>query len=266
MLDVTSASSTSSTSPPSRTWPSSVRSPRAFVDSLYAERGSPEERFVRRLLQDVGSTTEERSRSRGERGWSYIASELQGGEEESDGEEEDEIEDDEEELSRQVEADRLPTRRGNDEDCPPEGSPPSSLGASTRSEVLSDLRTQRDTRTFYPRAERTGSLNSNTISNDLPPFHLSSAANHPIGARILSGYSPLAAYGIPESREWRTERLGPAYQATSLYFPVESTPSDLLGLDWDEEGTSLFVATEDKLTEWGVDTRARRNFGEWEMR
>lgn len=259
--------SSSAPSPPPRPRPPTVRSPRAFVDSLYAERISPEERFMRRLLQDVGSTTEERSRSRGDRGWRYMNEDQDREGEGDEDEESDEGEDDEDGgrmLARMEEADLGPLRRAVEEDCPPEAastsapSSSSSSGPGSYSRILPDpraRRTTRDPRTFHPQA------------GDLPPFHLSSTTSgQPIGARILSGYSPLAAYGIPDGREWRSEGLGPAYQATSLYFPADSTPSDLLGLDWDEEGTSLFVATENRVTEWEVDTTARRSFGEWGMR
>lgn len=56
------------------------------------------------------------------------------------------------------------------------------------------------------------------------------------------------------------------YQPNSLYFPLESTPNDLLGLDWDDQGSSLFVATEGRVWEWRVDGQARRSFGAWDLR
>lgn len=265
ILDVP-CSSSSASSPPPRPRPPPVRSPRAFVDSLYAERISPVERYRRNFLQDVGHWTGERYRP-GDESWGYVGRLGRGGQE-AGGEEEDEIEDDEDESARQAEEEQTTARRTTEDDCPPDGSTPaptsstSTLGVGDYSRILPDPRARlaaRDTRTFYPRVDDFG-------AGDLPPFHLSSSSTQPIGARILSGYSPLAAYGIPDGREWRSEGLGPAYQATSLYFPVESTPSDLLGLDWNEEGTSLFVATENRVTEWEVDTRARRSFGEWGMR
>lgn len=78
----------------------------------------------------------------------------------------------------------------------------------------------------------------------LPPPLLRPPTSHP----SLSGYAPLAFSSA-------------GYQATSLFFPVDSTPEDLLGLDWDEWGERLFVATEGAVWEWEVDGRARRCFG-----
>ncbi|KAM0790727.1 hypothetical protein ACM66B_004582 [Microbotryomycetes sp. NB124-2] len=115
-----------------------------------------------------------------------------------------------------------------------------------------------------------------------PVFAATNASNN----RNLSGYSPLTSFPanvsdyrdggrlsyVFESGNTLTSSSSPfgsgsmsntGYQPNSLYFPIDSTPSDLLGLDWNEEGTSLFVATEDRVWEWQVDTRARRSFGDY---
>ncbi|GAA6016029.1 hypothetical protein JCM8202_005386 [Rhodotorula sphaerocarpa] len=53
------------------------------------------------------------------------------------------------------------------------------------------------------------------------------------------------------------------YHATSAFFPLDSTPGDLLGLDWDEWGERVFVATGERVWEWEVDARARRGSASW---
>ncbi|KAM0753212.1 hypothetical protein T439DRAFT_323847 [Meredithblackwellia eburnea MCA 4105] len=68
----------------------------------------------------------------------------------------------------------------------------------------------------------------------------------------LSGYAPLA-----------NSIVSTGYQATSSFFPTDAHPEDLLGLDWDECGERLAVATEDCVWMWDVDGRRRRCFGSW---
>ncbi|GAA5938901.1 uncharacterized protein JCM15063_004902 [Sporobolomyces koalae] len=51
------------------------------------------------------------------------------------------------------------------------------------------------------------------------------------------------------------------YRATSSNFPLYTSPLDLLGLDWDEFGERLLVATDQRVWEWDVDTRSRRSRG-----
>ncbi|BGP42132.1 hypothetical protein JCM10450v2_006218 [Rhodotorula kratochvilovae] len=56
---------------------------------------------------------------------------------------------------------------------------------------------------------------------------------------------------------------GGAYYPASAYFPLDSAPGDLLGLDWDERGERLFVATAERVWEWEVDRDARRGSAAW---
>ncbi|GAA5832740.1 hypothetical protein JCM11251_005746 [Rhodosporidiobolus azoricus] len=57
-----------------------------------------------------------------------------------------------------------------------------------------------------------------------------------------------------------------SYHSTSAFFPLDTAPGDLLGLDWDEWGERLMVATGERVWEWDVDARARRGRGEWGVR
>ncbi|TNY22956.1 hypothetical protein DMC30DRAFT_390996 [Rhodotorula diobovata] len=57
-----------------------------------------------------------------------------------------------------------------------------------------------------------------------------------------------------------------AYYPASAYFPLDSAPGDLLGLDWDERGERLFVATAARVWEWEVDREARRGSAAWGVR
>ncbi|GAA5846942.1 hypothetical protein JCM9279_006961 [Rhodotorula babjevae] len=59
---------------------------------------------------------------------------------------------------------------------------------------------------------------------------------------------------------------GGAYYPASAYFPLDSAPGDLLGLDWDEHGERLFVATAERVWEWEVDREARRGSAAWGVR
>lgn len=97
----------------------------------------------------------------------------------------------------------------------------------------------------------------------------SSDRNPPIFSSSPASSSTLS--GLSSSGSTGSDRIGArasaGYQPNSLYFPLESTPSDLLGLDWDDDsGTSLFIATEGRVWEWRVDAQARRSFGAWDLR
>ncbi|GAA6015012.1 hypothetical protein JCM10207_008704 [Rhodosporidiobolus poonsookiae] len=59
---------------------------------------------------------------------------------------------------------------------------------------------------------------------------------------------------------------GAAYHSPSAFFPLDTAPGDLLGLDWDEWGERLIVATGERLWEWDVDVRARRGSAAWGTR
>lgn len=286
LLDVPSSTSNVPCPPPRpRPPPSHGITPRAFVDSVYAESGSPEERFMRRLLHDVGSTTQERSRSRGERGWRYVGGEpssaMDDGWEEDDESEEEEDEEEREEQGRPPIAAGGRRSRLAEDDCPPD-----SVGADGTSTSISGTLSLANYARILP-DPRARPIPPFTASNPRPPpipgmttsmilalrsgNRLPTSSLNPTGggAQVLSGYTPLAAYGLDPTSDWRRELglgAGVAYEPNSLYFPIESTPSDLLGLDWDEEGTSLFVATEGRVWEWEVDTRARRSFGDWGLR
>ncbi|KAK4057112.1 hypothetical protein OIO90_002012 [Microbotryomycetes sp. JL221] len=187
-------------------------------------------------------------------------------------------------------------RRSNafEEDCPPELAAtisPSSVVRSTipwsnYSRILPDPRARP-----HPTTTSMDSVAVDFPRTMLPPRVVRSdpilggiRSTAPDGlmtttTRNLSGYSPLPSFvsgGVPDwlgsrarTYEYRPDDDGltfgshTGYQPNSLYFPIDSTPSDLLGLDWDEQGTSLFVATEGRVWEWQVDTRARRSFGEY---
>jgi hypothetical protein len=56
---------------------------------------------------------------------------------------------------------------------------------------------------------------------------------------------------------------GGTYHATSAFFPLDTTPGDLLGLDFDEFGERVLVATGERVWEWEVDARARRGSAAW---
>ncbi|GAA5974783.1 hypothetical protein JCM11641_007263 [Rhodosporidiobolus odoratus] len=60
--------------------------------------------------------------------------------------------------------------------------------------------------------------------------------------------------------------LNTTYHSTSAFFPLDSAPGDLLGLDWDEWGERVIVATGERVWEWDVDQRARRGRGDWGTR
>ncbi|GAA6063647.1 hypothetical protein JCM10212_007047 [Sporobolomyces blumeae] len=57
-----------------------------------------------------------------------------------------------------------------------------------------------------------------------------------------------------------------AYRSNSSNFPLDTSPMDLLGLDWDEFGERLLVATEQRVWEWDVDVKARRSRAAWQYR
>ncbi|GAA5890855.1 hypothetical protein JCM5296_003443 [Sporobolomyces johnsonii] len=59
---------------------------------------------------------------------------------------------------------------------------------------------------------------------------------------------------------------GGVYHSTSTNFPVDASPLDLLGLDWDEWGERVLVATAERVWEWDVDARARRGCAAWGYR
>ncbi|KAK4690218.1 hypothetical protein P7C70_g9648, partial [Phenoliferia sp. Uapishka_3] len=95
--------------------------------------------------------------------------------------------------------------------------------------------------------------------SDSNPITFRHPSSFPLAHPILSGYAPFLPPALPFSNSMSPAAT--AYQATSVFFPVDSTPEDLLGLDWDEWGERLFVATEDRIWEWQVDGGARRSFG-----
>ncbi|SGY61942.1 BQ5605_C007g04627 [Microbotryum silenes-dioicae] len=168
--------------------------------------------------------------------------------EEEEGDEDEEVDDEEE---------------GEEEECPPDtstifirSSAPTNVAPTLLNRFLPDPRQPSSTQTF----------------GSAPPFPLlqppttTAGRSPPPGWRPgLSGYTPLSTYStfISPGRAG-SRRTG--YQPTSQYFPTDSTPMDLLGLDWDEEGGRLVVATEGRVWEWNVDRRGRRCFGEVEWR
>lgn len=74
--------------------------------------------------------------------------------------------------------------------------------------------------------------------------------------------SPSSPPNLPNLSGYASISSG--YQSNSMFFPIDNQPNDLLGLDWDEWGESLFVATGNTVWEFEVDGRGRRCFGDWE--
>ncbi|KAK4052356.1 hypothetical protein OIV83_002158 [Microbotryomycetes sp. JL201] len=184
--------------------------------------------------------------------------------------------------------------RAFEEDCPPDMAldndrSRSSVPWTNYSRILPDprARTSRVDHRTALNASRGVDSSAAAFPRSMLPTR-SSGNDSVLGAtsstnRNLSGYSPLTSIPsyVSEYRDGTREvrymvdgapatsvaygltSTSSGYQPNSLYFPIDSTPSDLLGLDWNEQGTSLFVATEDRVWEWQVDTRARRSFGDY---
>jgi hypothetical protein len=128
-----------------------------------------------------------------------------------------------------------PSGAEEEEDCPPDSEP---------------TRPVRSIPTRLPTARGTGSISRIAPASVLRSYGYPSQLLPP----TLSGYAPLSA-------------LITSYQSNSAYFPQEANdPTDLLGLDWDEWGDKLFVATEKNVWEWDVDSRGRQCFGEYRVR
>lgn len=90
------------------------------------------------------------------------------------------------------------------------------------------------------------------------------------GMPILSGYAPLNFTRLNQPPTILVPTVAQVLNSTSYftnstYFPLESTPSDLLGLDWNEFGERIVVATEGRVWEWEVEGRARRCFGSFSL-
>ncbi|GAA6031578.1 hypothetical protein JCM8097_006531 [Rhodosporidiobolus ruineniae] len=98
------------------------------------------------------------------------------------------------------------------------------------------------------------------------------APSDPMATRTRAFQSLFSApLGIPASTPSNAAGVGAggwgtSYHATSAFFPHDSAPGDLLGLDWDEWGERLVVATAERVWEWDVDAKARRGRGEWGVR
>ena len=89
----------------------------------------------------------------------------------------------------------------------------------------------------------------------LLPSRISAAQNADIEAQMMH---VLNADLPPPTFTLRMSDLTD-FGSTSAYFPEDhSTPDDLLGMDFDEWGETLFVATNDKVWSYRVDTDAQR--------
>ncbi|GAA5993078.1 hypothetical protein JCM10908_003093 [Rhodotorula pacifica] len=98
---------------------------------------------------------------------------------------------------------------------------------------------------------------SSYYSTYVPSSYPSATVSFPTTTSSSSG-------GVPISNLFSAPLTGGGtYHATSAFFPLDSTPGDLLGLDWDEWGERLFVATGERVWEWEVDARARRGSATW---
>ncbi|SCV71541.1 BQ2448_3129 [Microbotryum intermedium] len=188
-------------------------------------------------------------------------------EEEEDDDEENDDEDEEEDEEQE------------EEECPPDTSTifirssTNNVAPTLLNRFLPDPRQPPVTQSFGSASSAAGgSINLASIPTVLPQPQLPTTStttatrSPPPGWRPgLSGYTPLSTYSSFVS-PGRAGSRRTGYQPTSQYFPTDSTPTDLLGLDWDEEGTRVVVATEDRVWEWEVDARARRCFGQFEWR
>ncbi|KAG0663705.1 hypothetical protein C6P46_002274 [Rhodotorula mucilaginosa] len=93
----------------------------------------------------------------------------------------------------------------------------------------------------------------------VPASHPSASLSFPLPSSL-----PSTSSSLPISSLFSAPLTGGGtYHATSAFFPLDSTPGDLLGLDWDEWGERLFVATGERVWEWEVDARARRGSATW---
>lgn len=102
-------------------------------------------------------------------------------------------------------------------------------------------------------------------SNPQPSAYYSTyvPSNYP-SVSVSFAASSLPATSIPLASLFSAPLIGGGtYHATSAFFPLDSTPGDLLGLDWDEWGERVFVATGERVWEWEVDARARRGSAAW---
>lgn len=100
---------------------------------------------------------------------------------------------------------------------------------------------------------------SSFYSTYVPASYPSASLSFPLPSSL-----PSTSSSLPISSLFSAPLTGGGtYHATSAFFPLDSTPGDLLGLDWDEWGERLFVATGERVWEWEVDARARRGSATW---
>ncbi|GAA5867087.1 hypothetical protein JCM3774_004389 [Rhodotorula dairenensis] len=109
-------------------------------------------------------------------------------------------------------------------------------------------------------APTTAAPASSYYSTYVPASYPSASLSFPLASASAGG----GAAALPISSLFSAPLTGGGtYHATSAFFPLDSTPGDLLGLDWDEWGERLFVATGERVWEWEVDARARRGSATW---
>jgi len=66
------------------------------------------------------------------------------------------------------------------------------------------------------------------------------------------------------SRQPRVIPSQQSYRSNSNNFPLDTSERDLLGLDWDEWGERVLVATSQRVWEWDVDVKSRRGKGSFD--
>jgi len=109
-----------------------------------------------------------------------------------------------------------------------------------------------------------GSGSGSTLASAPPTLTPATAMSYYPLPHLPGGYpSTLGAAGVAGALGGGG---GGAYYPASAYFPLDSAPGDLLGLDWDEHGERLFVATAARVWEWEVDLEARRGSAAWGVR
>ncbi|GAA5859499.1 hypothetical protein JCM8547_006851 [Rhodosporidiobolus lusitaniae] len=145
----------------------------------------------------------------------------------------------------------------------PSSSAPGNGGGSTRTG------TSYYYTTYVPPASSSSSYTSTNPSLSFtfgPPASSSQPRREAFTSPLTSLFSAPLVSGIGGGLAGSSLGGVGVYTSTSAFFPLESTPGDLLGLDWDEFGERLVVATGERIWEWDVDVRGRRGVGEWGVR
>ncbi|GAA5942848.1 hypothetical protein JCM3775_001520 [Rhodotorula graminis] len=128
--------------------------------------------------------------------------------------------------------------------------------------------TGRTPASFYYATYLPGSSGSTATAPPSPPLAPATAMSYYPLPHLPGGFSSsvLGGFGAAAGAAGAAGGGGGAYYPASAYFPLDSAPGDLLGLDWDEHGERLFVATAARVWEWEVDREARRGSAAWGVR